>query len=441
LTGRHFCKAGKCVYAPRFDRSGKARTRTRIERRTLAFDDWHDMNKRTADQRRKSQRPTGFPSRAFSRFFYPSRNRAGDIVRFWLWVKACVAKRGVELRLCIRVTIAALLTFALSELLHVPQVLWTVLTAVVVSQLSLGKSVKATIDYFIGTLGGAVYSGCVAVLLPHSDDVGLLIVLAVTIAPLALLAAIKPPFGAAPITAVMVLLAPTITFVDPLHSAFYRVIEVALGGTTALLVSFLILPSHARGQGIEAAARMLHLMARALRELLAHCTQELDAASIGQLQRRIGEDFARLEIIGNEARRERIKFIGSELDLGPFLRTLLRLRHDLIMIGRAASPLPDVIRARLAPPLERVSESVAEYLEKTGDALSTRIVPSLSSVEMALDAYEAEIANIRRDGLTRSLPSEALERVFALGFALEQLHQDFMDVERWIEEFARDDSA
>jgi hypothetical protein len=37
--------------------------------------------------------------------------------------------------------------------------LWTVLTAVVVTQMSVGGSLKATTEYFTGTLGGAVYIG------------------------------------------------------------------------------------------------------------------------------------------------------------------------------------------------------------------------------------------------------------------------------------------
>ncbi len=44
----------------------------------------------------------------------------------------------------------------------------------------------------------------------------------------------------------MVQLAPTITHASPLESAFFRVIEVTLGGVTALVVSFFVLPSRAQ---------------------------------------------------------------------------------------------------------------------------------------------------------------------------------------------------
>jgi hypothetical protein len=57
-------------------------------------------------------------------------------------------------------------------------------------------------------------------------------------------------------------------------------------------------------------------------------------------------------------------------------------------------------------------------------------------VEAGLDVYAAEIAALRSEGLTRSLPGDEAERFFALGFALEQMHSDFKDLERCVAERA-----
>jgi len=38
----------------------------------------------------------------------------------------------------------------------------------------------------------------------------------------------------------------------------------------------------------------------------------------------------------------------------------------------------------------------------------------------------------------RALPGDALERLFTLGFALEELHQHLLDLERWVTEWARE---
>ena len=105
-------------------------------------------------------------------------------------------------------TISALASLALAQLLQLPLPLWAVLTAVILTQMSVGRSLKATFDYLAGTLGGAIYGGAIGVFIPHSSEIALLAVLALAVAPLALIAAIKPRFSVAPVTAIIVLLIP-----------------------------------------------------------------------------------------------------------------------------------------------------------------------------------------------------------------------------------------
>jgi hypothetical protein len=156
------------------------------------------------------------------------------------------------------------------------------------------------------------------------------------------------------------------------------------------------------------------------------------------MQSRIGEALGRLDKVAAEAAHERITRLGAEPDHGPLLRTMLRLRHDFVIIGRAAiAPLPGVFGARLAPHLARVGETVADYLRASGAALSTRQAPPpLEEVEAALDGYAAEIAALRRQGLTRELPDDTVERIFALGFALDQLRLHLRDLARCVGEHA-----
>jgi uncharacterized membrane protein YccC len=368
-------------------------------------------------------------------------NRVATIRR---WLFAELRDRGAQLRLCVRVTVAALASFVVAQVLTVPLAgLWVVLTAVIVTQTSLGGSLMATIEYCVGTLGGAVYAGAIAAIVPHHDEISLLAVLALAVAPVALLAAGNPHFRAGPFTAVLVVLGATVTHIDPIGSAFYRVIEVALGGVTGLVVSFVVLPARAHGLVIAAAADMLDLLARALPELFAGFTRALDPAEVVRMQDRIGAAFARVAAIGPEAKREQMTYFEARPDPGPLLRTLLRLRHDLIMIGRAAAvPLPEPFQARLAPSLARVVESGAEYLRACRAALvAGRDPPPLSTVEAALGAYTAAVAAARRERLTQDLASDVVERIFALGFALEQLHQNFIDLAHCVSEFAQSNTV
>ena len=174
------------------------------------------------------------------------------IATAWTRLRTDLGEHQAELRLSVRVTVSAVLTLVIGQWLNVPLVLWSVLTAVIVTQSSVGRSVKATIDYFIGTLGGAIYAGAVAALIPHDGELALLGVLALAVAPLVLLAAINSSFNVAPFTAIIVVLAPAITHSTPIESAFYRLMEVGLGAVIGLLVSLTVFPARAHELAIEA---------------------------------------------------------------------------------------------------------------------------------------------------------------------------------------------
>jgi hypothetical protein len=60
---------------------------------------------------------------------------------------------------------------------------------------------------------------------------------------------------------------------------------------------------------------------------------------------------------------------------------------------------------------------------------------SLEPFEQALAAYEAEVAAVRHEGLTRELPADAAERFFAVGFSLEQVHNNMADLQRVVAEW------
>ena len=360
------------------------------------------------------------------------------ITRLWRNFRARVHHRRVQLALSIRVTIAALVALALAQFLQLPLPLWAVLTAVIVTQMSVGRSLKATFDYLVGTLGGAIYGGAIGVVIPHSSEIALLAVLALAVAPLTFIAAINPRFSVAPVTAIIVLLIPILTNATPAASALDRVMEVAIGGITGLIVSFFLLPSNAHPLVAAAAARTLDQMARALGELVAGLTHGLDMDSLHRIQDGIGQALVQMNAVGAEAEHERSAGLAVGPDTGPLMRTLLRLRHDLVMVGRAAiTPLPEAFAKRLTSPIANLGAAFADYLRASGAALLARQgPPSLNAVGSALDAFADEMAALRREGLTRSLPADAAEHFFALGFVFEQMHNNVKDLERCVAEWA-----
>ena len=108
------------------------------------------------------------------------------ITGLWQRLRALVGHHRGQVALSIRTTIAALAALVLAQLLQLPLPLWAVLTAVIVTQLSVGRSLKATFDYLVGTVGGAIYGGAIGVLIPYSNEMALLLGLAIAVAPLAL---------------------------------------------------------------------------------------------------------------------------------------------------------------------------------------------------------------------------------------------------------------
>jgi fusaric acid resistance family protein len=349
-----------------------------------------------------------------------------------------LAGHRVELGLSLRVTVSAVTTLAVSHMLNLRIPLWAVLTAVILTQLSVGRSLRATIDYFTGTVGAAVYAGAVGALFPITSPTMLLTGLAVAVAPTTLLAALNPRISAAPFTAVLVFLAPTITQATPIESALERLLEVAVGGTIGLVVSLLILPARAHNLTIEAAGHMLQLMARLQTGMFGKFTQHLDEAPLLHLQDSIGDALVRLETTFLEAKQERVVRLTAEPDQAPLVRTLLRLRHDLIMVWRAAlEPLPEPFKERLGPRLTQIGGAMADYLGQCARALlARRGPPPMDDVAAALDGYAAEMATLRKEGLTRGLSAHSAEHIFALGFALDQVRHHLADLARCVTELS-----
>ena len=348
-----------------------------------------------------------------------------------LWNDFCgwVGANEAALRLCLRMTVAGLLAYVLAELFSLPQGYWAVFSSIIIMQASVGGSVKATIDRVIGTIGGAVAGGAVGYFVPHESVLSLGVALAIALVPLTLVAALWPNYRVAPLTAVIVLLTPGAQQLGPVDLAFYRIVEITLGSFVGLGVSLVLLPARAHGLVVSAAGRALGLLADLLGDWLAVLAGGGDRTRITQLQDDIRAAMAHLEIVAGDAHHERRTYLTHEFDPDPLVRSVFRLRNDVVMIGRAAAePLPEPIVTRLRPPLEQISQAGQHFLRACADALRERKnPPALDAVEQALAKFTATIGELRSEGAVRPLPAEGVGRLFALGFAVEQLRHNFED--------------
>src|SRR5690348_2537177 len=220
-------------------------------------------------------------------------------------IRALAHRYRLQLILALRVTVSALSALLIAQVLHLKLPLWAVLTSLIVTQMSLGRSIKVATDYLTGTLAGVAYGGLLAILIPHENEIALFAVLALAIAPLAFIASFRANFNVLPITAIIVLLVPSMQHVSPAASALDRVLEVTVGGAVGFIVSFLLFPARAHEITIQAAADMLDLMADALSKFLEDHTRELDPMERRRIQDGIAAALTRLNTIGAEARHER----------------------------------------------------------------------------------------------------------------------------------------
>jgi uncharacterized membrane protein YccC len=342
-----------------------------------------------------------------------------------------------QLRFCIRVTVAAISALLIAQLFALPlHGLWVVLTATVVTQLSVGGSVRAGAEYVVGTLGGAVYAGIVGFLIPHTTVAAQIGVLALTIAPLAFAAALYPNFRVAPFSAVLVLLISGQLGEGPIESAFARMLEVTLGGAVAVIVSLCVVPVRADRLTREAAARALDEMAKDVPPILASLFRSADRTELQEMQDRIGRSVATLQEVVEEIEHERPVTFTSAPDPAPLPRTLLRLRHDIVMMGRAsAETLPVHLSEDLKPSFDRAGEVVSNYFRACALALTSRYMPPpLEPLQAALDACSSQLGELRHRELAH-LSATQLEQLFAVRFALDQLQRNITDLGRCVREW------
>ncbi|HEV7545899.1 MAG TPA: FUSC family protein, partial [Reyranella sp.] len=146
---------------------------------------------------------------------------------------------------------------------------------------------------------------------------------------------------------------------------------------------------------------------------------------------RIGQSLTEFTTSAAEGERERSARLSVEPDTQPLRRTLLRLRHDVVTVGRVArgEPMPEPVQGRLAPRLAAIGRAGSGYLRACGMALAVRHPPSSAAqLEQAFVAALTEVTALRREGLTRELTDEAVGRFFTLAFALEEMRRNFRDL-------------
>src|SRR5258708_12631006 len=99
--------------------------------------------------------------------------RKGRMTAFLKLQSSLLRSRKAQLALAFRVTIGAAGAYAIATAIHLRLPLWAVLTSLIVTQMSVGRSLKATRDYMLGTAGAALYPRALSLFVPHSRHAAL----------------------------------------------------------------------------------------------------------------------------------------------------------------------------------------------------------------------------------------------------------------------------
>jgi Fusaric acid resistance protein family len=327
------------------------------------------------------------------------------------------SKYRAELRLVIRALTAAALSLVIADALALPQSYWAVFTALIIVQGSVGGTLAAGLDRFIGTLAGAVLGAAVAVT-GEFWRVPQVLLLMLAVAPVALLAAIRPSFRIAPVTAAILLLT-TPSNASPIISAMDRVIEIALGTVIGIAVSIFVLPSRARRICFERSAEMLKLLAQVL---VLHL-QPPDSAKLEEIERfnqRVRVELVKIEATAEEARREHLIRVAEGPVPERLVRTLRRLRSDVAFVGRATGNDFDweglgLVMAEVASAFRRVFEALSNTL------LHDTQVPDLTELDQAIARLQTVTD---KDADNPRSPHRAI----ALPFVIDTLRRDLGDL-------------
>jgi uncharacterized membrane protein YccC len=316
-----------------------------------------------------------------------------------------------ELRLVVRSTLAVVVSLAVSDALGLPQGYWAALSALIIVQVSLGGTIAAGLDRLAGTLAGAV-AGALVTLAGQVWNLPQLLVLAVAVAPLSLLAAIRPSFRVAPITAAIVLLA-TPSNASPFVSAIHRVAEIAIGTIIGVIVSVCVFPLRARQIAMERCAETL----KALGELLMLHLEPpgtRDVPAIDRLNERVFQGFTKLATAAGEARREHAVRLIDEPVPERLVRTLRRLRSDVAFVGRATADA-----GADWPALAQVLGELAASFRAAFDALAESTLSQAPPPDFAApdEALAKLTAAIRQEHGFAGLP-----------FVIETLRRDLGDL-------------
>jgi len=329
-------------------------------------------------------------------------------------------RHAADLRFAIKVATASVAAFVIATLLQLPQGYWSVISALIVVQASLGGTVAAAQERAVGTVVGSLVGGAAAFLHPHSL-LGTSVTLTVTVAALAFAAAGRPMLRIAPITAAILLVA-TANQANTFETALERIIEVLIGCAIGVVTTLLVFPARVDRDLAREARAIAGDLAALLRGAPARRRDPDAAHALLGAQDAIRRKLAALEKTVADARRAPGARAAAEARAA-LARTLWRVRNDAVAVERALAA-SDAARGLLGPAADAMILAAADML---AEIAAGRSVEEARSQMQARRADLDDAVSHLRDG-AEEVDVGAAVPTMGLVFALRNLAGNLGDL-------------
>lgn len=325
----------------------------------------------------------------------------------------------------LRTAAAAGLSFVFAEFLALQQGYWSVLSAILITQATVGGTLEAAANRWLGTLAGAALGFVLASLIPPTT-LGTGSALVFSSGALAMLAMRYPSFRIAPMTAAILLLAAP-THAAPWISALHRVIEITLGCCVGVVVALVVVPSRADAKLRAEAGRALGLVATLIKLEIGEPGGNVDEDALAKVSEDIYAAYNSIDALTEEVRVEHISRL-SHTGIEP-----KRLRHSMRDLRAAAFVLRHVTRLPWPAPdqsliaaLRAATEVMGDYVQALGAAVAAgKPPPPMDDLDRALAQFATTAAHreCAADPMRSSADDRAAAFVSTCSVALEQMRR------------------
>jgi uncharacterized membrane protein YccC len=332
----------------------------------------------------------------------------------------------------LRVMIACLAAYSLSLTLNLQHGYWSVFTALIVMQTSVGATLGAATDRLAGTVAGAVLGGIAVLITPLEPfEIGVSLILVVGVGSFA--AARTPRLRNAGLTAAIVMLTrspdiPVGGFV------FQRILEIALGGVVGVIASRLVLPTKSRSVLLDRLSSVLNGMADML-DRQAAVLERGEKHSAAEANIAVRKALVAAESLLADAQRERAMLLAKHDVSEALPRALWRVRNDITHINRfLEDSFSAPVIAAIGQPAADVLRAAALYARRCGEALKIDGEIGANDDEAAASAFDAAFEGFAHSRDAQSVHFDEIGRLFGLAFALRRVRQDLLDLAERIKE-------